>query len=91
MAAASLGTRSRYRPDRWLTLKWLVVSTGLVAVAGVVAAGANDPGSLAEPLYPLGLPAVPLAVLGCVLVAALPSALAPTPVGACARVQEALA
>jgi energy-coupling factor transport system permease protein len=78
MAGASHGSRTRYRPDHWLGAEWAVLAAGLVAVAGVVAAGGNDPSSLTQPLYPLALPAVPVSALAGILLAALPSAIAPT-------------
>jgi hypothetical protein len=61
-----------------------------VALGGMLAAGAGDPSSLTQPLYPLSLPAVPLSALVGILVAALPSVIAPTPVGARTRLQEAV-
>jgi len=90
MAAASHGSRTRYRPDHWLAAEWLVVCSALVALGGMLAAGAGDPSSLTQPLYPLSLPAVPLSALVGILVAALPSVIAPTPVGARTRLQEAV-
>ena len=62
--------RTRYRPDRWTGREWLTAGTGVLALAGVVAAGRLDPGVLAPGVHPLESPAVPLAaVLG--IVAAL--------------------
>ena len=90
MAAASQGSRSHYRPDRWLTCKWLVLAAGLAAVAGVVAAGSDNPVSLTEPLYPLALPAVPLGALAGILVAAIPSLIAPAPAAVRAKLRKAL-
>lgn len=90
MAAASQGSRSRYRPDRWLTCEWLVLAAGLAAVAGVVAAGSDNPVSLTQPLYPLALPAVPLGALAGILVAAIPSLIAPAPAAVRAKLREAL-
>jgi len=91
MAASSHGSRSRYRPDRWLGAEWAVLGAGLVAVAGVVAAGGSDPSALTQPLYPLALPAVPISALAGVLLAALPSVIAPTSALGRARLQEAVA
>lgn len=79
MAGASAGVRSRYRPDRWSTAEWLVLGAALSALAATIAGGEADPVALAEPLYPLGLPAVPVVALIGILVAALPSVLAPGP------------
>ena len=91
MAASSHGSRSRYRPDRWLGAEWAVLGAGLVAVAGVVAAGGSDPSSLTQPLYPLALPAVPIGAMAGVLLAALPSVIAPTSALGRPRLQEAVA
>jgi energy-coupling factor transport system permease protein len=91
LVASSHGSRSRYRPDRWLVAEWLVVAAGLAAVAGVVATGSNDPNALAQPLYPLGLPASPVVALASILLAAVPSAIAPVPVPVRAKLSEALA
>lgn len=81
-AALALGSRrsdrTRYRPDRWLLAEWLVSLCGVAAVVGVVVSGrlgdALDPS-----VYPLELPAVPVAAAVGVLVAALPAWLAPEP------------
>lgn len=91
MAAASHGSRTRYRPDRWLWTEWAVLAAGLVAVAGVLAAGGSDPSSLTQPLYPLGLPAVPISALAGILLAALPSAITPRPSIGRRKLQEAMA
>ncbi len=91
MAVASHGTRSRYRPDRWRAAEWLVVATGLIAVAGVIAAGSRNASSLTQPLYPLALPGVPLSALAGILVATLPSVTSPTPAPVRAKPREALA
>jgi energy-coupling factor transport system permease protein len=91
MVAASHGSRSRYRPDCWRVAEWLVVTAGLVAVTGVVVAGRYDPSSLTQPLYPLGLPAVPLAALAGILIATLPSVVAPAPAPVRAQLQEVAA
>ena len=91
LVAASHGSRSRYRPDRWLGAEWVVVAAGLAAVAGVVAAGSGDPNALVQPLYPLALPPGPLLALGGILAAAVPSAIAPVPAPLRAKLQEAVA
>jgi energy-coupling factor transport system permease protein len=91
LLAASHGSRSRYRPDRWLAAEWLVVAAGLAAVAGVVATGSNDPNALVQPLYPLALPAGPVVALAGILIATVPSAIAPVPLPVRAKLSEALA
>jgi energy-coupling factor transport system permease protein len=91
LVAASHGSRSRYRPDRWLVAECLVVVTGLAAVAGVVAAGSYDPNALVPPLYPLAVPTGPLVALAGILVATLPSAIAPIPKPLRAKLHEAAA
>jgi energy-coupling factor transport system permease protein len=91
MVAASHGSRSRYRPDRWLAAEWLVMLSGLAALAGILAVGGGDPSSLTQPLYPLSLPAVPFLALAGILFAAAPSGIAPVPVRVRAKLQEAMA
>jgi energy-coupling factor transport system permease protein len=79
LATSSFGNRSRYRPDRWSGSEWLTVATAAVALAAVVVAGRHDAASLTMPVFPLALPAVPpVAVVG-LLLAALPSVVAPAP------------
>jgi energy-coupling factor transport system permease protein len=90
MAIASQGSRTRYRPDRWRATEWLVIVSGLAAVAGVVAAGGSDPASLSQPLYPLGLPSVPISALIGILVATLPSIISPAPSPVRVKMQEAV-
>jgi energy-coupling factor transport system permease protein len=91
MAAASHGSRSRYRPDRWFVTESVVVCSALAALAGVLAAGGSDPSSLTQPLYPLGLPDLPLGALAGILLAVLPSFIAPTPRSTRAVMSEAVA
>ena len=78
IAGGKSATRTRYRPDPWVMPEWLVALTGIVAyVSFVVVSRAGD--ALQPSTNPLEVPAVPvIAVLG-LLVAALPSWLAPTP------------
>jgi energy-coupling factor transport system permease protein len=78
----SRGGRTRYRPDRWGAREWLTVATGVAALVSVVVVGRANPDALTMPVYPLTWPTVPvLAVVG-LLVAALPSVIAPAPVAA---------
>jgi len=91
LVAGSHGPRSRYRPDRWRAAEWLVLAAGLAAAAGVVVTGHTDPNALSQPLYPLGLPALPPVALAGILLAALPSVIAPALVPMRATLHGALA
>jgi energy-coupling factor transport system permease protein len=91
LVVAAHGTRSRYRPDRWLVAEWLVVAAGLAAVAGIVAVGNSDPNALTQPLYPLALPQVPALALAGILVATMPSAIAPVQAPVRPRLKGAVA
>ena len=72
--------RTRYRPDVWRTAEWLVVASGAVALAGLIAAGILDLPGLQFSVTPLHPPQLPLlAVLG-VLVGSVPAVAAPAPV-----------
>jgi energy-coupling factor transport system permease protein len=82
MMTSSLGGRTRYRPDRWSGREWLTVAVAAVALATTVVVGRHDSAALAMPVFPLSLPAVPPLVLGGLLLAALPSVVAPAPVEA---------
>ena len=71
--------RSVYRPDPWGLPEWLVAAAGVIAAVLVVAQAGRAPDSMALPVQPLAVPALPvLAVLG-LLVAALPAFVAPDP------------
>ena len=78
IAGGRSADRTRYRPDPWVTPEWLVALSGVAAyVSFAVISSAGD--ALAPSTNPLEVPAVPvIAVLG-LLVAALPSWLAPAP------------
>ena len=69
--------RSRYRPDPWRGPEWLVVGSGVLAVAGVVAAGWLRPGALHTTVYPLVAPALPWPAVAGVLAGLAPAWLAP--------------
>ncbi len=72
--------RTRYRPDVWRTAEWLVVASGAVALASLIAAGILDLPGLQFSVTPLHPPQLPLvAVLG-VLVGSVPAVAAPAPV-----------
>jgi energy-coupling factor transport system permease protein len=68
--------RTRYRPDPWALPEWLVAASGLGALAGLVATGVLNPGSLVLP-DPLAIPEVPLLAVLAVLLAATPAVVAP--------------
>lgn len=71
--------RSRYRPDRWGLLAWLVAGSGAVAAAGMLVAAHADPASVAPSTSPLVAPPLPVLAAVAVLVALLPAWLAPPP------------
>lgn len=85
LVASSLGGRSRYRPDRWSGREWCTVAVSAAALAAVVVAGRHNAASLTMPVYPLALPAVPPLALAGLLLAALPSLVAPPPVDTAVR------
>jgi energy-coupling factor transport system permease protein len=61
-------TRTKYRPDSWHAAEWIVVGSGVAALAGMLVAGRLYPGSLHTTTYPLVVPQLPWpAVLGLVL------------------------
>jgi len=71
--------RSKYRPDVWRGPEWLAVAAGVAALAGVLAGGWLEPGSLRTSAYPIVAPALPWpAALG-LLAALLPAWLTPRP------------
>ena len=72
-------TRSRYRPDRWGALEWVVGGSGVVAALGVIAGAALDDAALAPSTSPLVAPGFPVVPALAVLVALLPAWLAPPP------------
>ncbi|MFP5336797.1 MAG: energy-coupling factor transporter transmembrane component T [Actinomycetes bacterium] len=71
--------RSRYRPDPWALPEWGVVASGLVTAVAVLASAQLGLPGLVPPTSPLGVPAVPSAVVLAVGVAVLPAWLAPVP------------
>ena len=61
-------TRTKYRPDPWRAAEWIVVASGLAALAGMLVAGRLYPGSLHTTTYPLVVPQLPWpAVVGLAL------------------------
>ena len=61
-------TRTKYRPDSWHAAEWIVVASGVAALAGMLVAGRLYPGSLHTTTYPLVVPQLPWpAMVGLVL------------------------
>jgi energy-coupling factor transport system permease protein len=71
--------RTRYRPDPWRWPEWSTVASGLAVVAGTLAAGRIQPGSLHPGVYPLLVPSLPWPSLVGALVGLLPAWTTPTP------------
>ena len=71
--------RTTYRPDPWRGAEWLTLGCGVVAAAALVSTSRTNPESLAMPLTPLAVPALPLAAVAGFLVGALPAYLTPQP------------
>lgn len=71
--------RTTYRPDPWRGAEWLTLGCGVVAAAALVSTSRTNPESLAMPLTPLAVPALPLAAVAGFLVGALPAYLTPEP------------
>ena len=71
--------RTTYRPDPWRGAEWLTLGCGVVAAAALVTTSRTNPESLAMPLTPLAVPALPLAAVAGFLVGALPAYLTPEP------------
>lgn len=70
-------SRSRYRPDPWLSPEWAVAGTGLLVASVVIAVGVVDPSGLHPPLQPLGWPTLPLWPAAAIALGTLPAWLAP--------------
>lgn len=65
--------RTRYRPDPFALPEWATALSGVLALAGVVVTGRIDPAALTMPVWPLGLPAVPLVALAGIAMALTPA------------------
>ncbi|MDP9241350.1 MAG: energy-coupling factor transporter transmembrane protein EcfT [Actinomycetota bacterium] len=75
--------RTRYRPDRWLPPEWAVVACGVAIAATFIAIGGTA--ALQPSVSPLQAPGLPLLAAVGLLVALLPSWLAPSVPGLSAR------
>ncbi len=69
--------RTRYRPDPWTFVEWIVSVSGISAAVGVIVAGALNPASVTIQVTPLAWPQLPLLALAGILIALLPSVVAP--------------
>ncbi|ADB31775.1 cobalt transport protein [Kribbella flavida DSM 17836] len=69
-------TRSRYRPDPWALPEWLVIGSGAVAAATMIAAAARGVEGLVLP-GPLVVPVVPLLPVLGILAGLAPAVAAP--------------
>lgn len=80
MAAGGRRTnRTRYRPDVWRTAEWLVVGSGAVALASLIAASVIGVPGLQLTVSPLHFPQLPLLAMVGVLVGLVPAVAAPAP------------
>jgi energy-coupling factor transport system permease protein len=66
-------TRTKYRPDSWHASEWIVVASGVAALAGMLVAGRLYPGSLHTTTYPLVVPQLPWPALVGLLLALVPA------------------
>jgi energy-coupling factor transport system permease protein len=71
--------RSRYRPDPWALPEWLVSSSGVVAAAAMLVAGALGVAGLVGQYAPPAWPTLPLLPTVGILLALLPAWAAPYP------------
>lgn len=72
-------TRSTYRPDPWRGAEWLTLACGVAPAVATALVARTAPDTLAMPLDPLGVPALPLLAVAGILLAALPAFLTPEP------------
>lgn len=66
-------TRTKYRPDAWHASEWIVVASGVAALAGMLVAGRLYPGSLHTTTYPLVVPQLPWPALVGLVLALVPA------------------
>jgi energy-coupling factor transport system permease protein len=72
-------TRSRYRPDPWRLVEWMVAGSGLAALVALSVASALDTPGLTVSFSPLAVPALPVLPIVGTLVALLPVLVSPAP------------
>jgi energy-coupling factor transport system permease protein len=77
--AGSRVKRTRYRPDPWRPADLLVACCGVATAACFLAAVRLDPAAMAPSFSPLAWPGLPIVALVGVLIAWLPSWIAPPP------------
>ncbi|HEY5049535.1 MAG TPA: CbiQ family ECF transporter T component [Acidothermaceae bacterium] len=66
-------TRTKYRPDSWQVPEWIVIASGVAALAGMLVAGRLYPGSLYTTTYPLVVPQLPWPALVGLVLALIPA------------------
>lgn len=71
--------RSRYRPDPWRFPEWVTAGCGILAAAGLIAAGMMGVTGLDTPVDPAQWPALPLLPTAVIALALLPAWLTPEP------------
>jgi energy-coupling factor transport system permease protein len=85
LCAASLllggrrSARTRYRPDPWRWPEWVVVGSGLVAVAGISVAEALGAAGVQYSALPLTVPLLPALPALAILAGSLPAVASPRP------------
>jgi len=80
--------RTRYRPDPWGLLEWIVVASGFTALATMALARTLNVAGVSVSFFPLAVPALPLLPVAGILVAAAPVLVVPAPRAAGARVDS---
>jgi energy-coupling factor transport system permease protein len=75
--AGTQSVRTRYRPDPWRAPEWLVVASGVAALAALIAAAKIGVEGLHPDFSPLTVPTLPLLPTLGILAAATPAFLTP--------------
>jgi energy-coupling factor transport system permease protein len=79
VVGASRDRRSRYRRDPWRLPEWLVVGSGVLPAVVLALAASRAWSGVVPVQVPATVPPVPLALVGALLVGALPALVAPVP------------